>query len=286
MALPPPPLGSRRREGVSARSPATRGGGGNPPTCTAQTQAACSCGLSLHSEQAERQKAPLSRPWTGSEGDGRCEGRGGRPVETLQEAPPPGEISIPDAGKAFCALWKAGQTGAEERACKALPMLSVRSLYNWDRALARGGLNALVDQRGQAQAGRGILDKDTGMRDVVLSMLAVHPHAGSTHLAQGLAVRFSSCPHRLPSVRTIQRWTKQWREENKVLWAHLCDPDAAQGRYGAVKRHAKLHKNDTLNCTGGCYDKLRGHLWCAVGEARGWGLRRIITQIGIFRCRE
>ena len=68
---------------------------------------------------------------------------------------------------------------------------------------------------------------------MVLSMLAVHPHAGSTHLAQGLAVRFSSCPHRLPSVRTIQRWTKQWREENKVLWAHLCDPDAARGRYGA-----------------------------------------------------
>ena len=107
------------------------------------------------------------------------------------------------------------------------------SLYRWDKALARGGLNALVDQRGQAQAGRGTLDKDTKMRDVVLGMLAIYPHAGATHLTQGLAARFSSCPHRLPSVRTIQRWTKQWREENKVLWAHLCDPDAARGRYGA-----------------------------------------------------
>ena len=112
-------------------------------------------------------------------------------------------------------------------------MFSVRSLYNWDRALAKGGLNALVVQRGQAQAGRGILDTDTRMRDVVLGMLAAHPHAGSTHLAQGLAVRFSSCPHRLPSVRTIRRWTKQWKTQNKVLWAHLCDPDAARGRYGA-----------------------------------------------------
>ena len=28
-----------------------------------------------------------------------------------------------------------------------------------------------------------------------------------------------------------------------------------------VKRHAKLHENDTLNCTGGCYDKLRGRPW-------------------------
>ena len=143
------------------------------------------------------------------------------------------EISIGDARKAFCFLWKAGQAGAEERAHKALPMLSVRSLYNWDRALAKGGLNALVDQRGQAQAGRGTLDKDTQMREVVLGMLAEHPHAGSTHLAQGLAVRFTSCPHRLPSVRTIQHWTKQWKEKNKVLWAHLRDPDAAQGRYGA-----------------------------------------------------
>ena len=33
-----------------------------PPTCTAQTHAARSCGLSLHPEEAERQKAPLSRP--------------------------------------------------------------------------------------------------------------------------------------------------------------------------------------------------------------------------------
>ena len=143
----------------------------------------------------------------------------------------PREISIGDARKAFCTLWKAGQARAEERHHKALPMLGVRSLYRWDRALEKGGLNALADQRGQAQAGRGILDTDTEMRDVVLGMLAAHPHAGSTLIAQGLAVRFSSCPHRLPDVRTIQRWTRQWKEENNVLWAHLRDPDAARGRY-------------------------------------------------------
>ena len=62
MGLLPPPLGSRRREGVSAQSSPTRGAGKNPPTCTAQTHATRSCGLSLHSEEAERQKAPLSRP--------------------------------------------------------------------------------------------------------------------------------------------------------------------------------------------------------------------------------
>ena len=143
------------------------------------------------------------------------------------------EISIGDARKAFCTLWKAGHAGAEERARKALRAFAVSSLYNWDKALEKGGLNALVDQRGQAQAGRGILDTDTRMRDLVLGMPAAHPHAGSTHLAQGLAVRFSSCPHHLPSVRTIQHWTKKWREENKVLCAHLRDPDAARGRYGA-----------------------------------------------------
>ena len=145
----------------------------------------------------------------------------------------PKEISIGDARKAFCFLWKVGHAGAEEQACKALPMFSVRSLYNWDKALAKGGLNALVDQRGQAQAGRGILDTDTWMRHVVLGMLAAHSHAGATHLAQGLAVRFSSCPHRLPAIRTIRNRTKQRKTENKVLWAHPCNPDAAKGRYSA-----------------------------------------------------
>ena len=50
----------------------------------------------------------------------------------------PGEISIPDAGKAFCALWKAGHAGAEERAYKALPAFAVSSLYRWDKALETG----------------------------------------------------------------------------------------------------------------------------------------------------
>ena len=145
----------------------------------------------------------------------------------------PGEVSIGDARKAFCTLWKAGQAGAEEREHKALRAFAVSSLYRWDRALARDGLNALVNQRGQAQAGRGTLDKDTKMRDVVLGMLDDHPHASATHIAQGLAVRFSSCAHRLPSLRSLQRFVREWREKNKVLCAHLSDPDAAKGRYGA-----------------------------------------------------
>ena len=80
------PLGSWGREGVSARSPAGRGASENPPTCTAQTHATRSYVLSLHPKEAEREKAPLSRPRAGSEGDGRGEGRGGASVETLQEA--------------------------------------------------------------------------------------------------------------------------------------------------------------------------------------------------------
>ena len=124
----PPPLGSRRREGVFARSPAGRGAGENPPTCTAQTHATRSCGLSLHPEEAERQKAPLSRARAGSEGEGRGEGRGGRPVETIQDANLPREVSIPDAGKAFCTLWKAGQARAEERHHKALPAFAASPL--------------------------------------------------------------------------------------------------------------------------------------------------------------
>ena len=40
----------------------------------------------------------------------------------------PREISIGDARKAFCTLWKAGQAGAEERAHKALPSFGISSL--------------------------------------------------------------------------------------------------------------------------------------------------------------
>ena len=140
------------------------------------------------------------------------------------------EMSIPDALKVYCFLWKVGRAGAEERARKALPSFTAHSLCRWDKALKKGGLNALVDQRGQAHAGRGILDTDTQMRDLVIGMLATYPRANATLLAQGLRLRFSSCRPRLPSIRTIQNWTKKWKEENKVLWAHLRDPDAPKWR--------------------------------------------------------
>ena len=132
----------------------------------------------------------------------------------------PGAMSIGDALEAFCFLWKAGQAGAEDWAWKALPMLGVRSLYRWDKALEKGG---------QAQAGRSILDTYTEMREALLGILAAYPHANATHLVQGLAVRFPSCPHRLPGVRTIRRWTKKWKEENRLLWAHLSGSDAREG---------------------------------------------------------
>ena len=118
---------------------------------------------------------------------------------------------------------------SKKRVFWASPMLGVRSLYRWDKALEKGGLTALADQRGQAQAGRSILDTYTEMREALLGILAAYPHANATHLAQGLAVRFPSCPHRLPGVRTIRRWTKKWKEENQLLWAHLRGSDAARG---------------------------------------------------------
>ena len=50
----------------------------------------------------------------------------------------PREVSIGDARKAFCTLWKAGHAGAEERARKALRSFGISSLYNWDRDLGEG----------------------------------------------------------------------------------------------------------------------------------------------------
>ena len=65
--------------------------------------------------------------------------------------------------------------------------------------------------------------------------------------AQGFIANLNTCARRVkvlerrPIATDAPRDTavhadtgrKQWREENKVLWAHLRDPDAARGRYAA-----------------------------------------------------
>ena len=74
----------------------------------------------------------------------------------------PGEMSIGNARKAFCRLWKAGRAGAEDRAYKVLPSFAVSSLHKWDRALEKGGLRALADQRSQPHEGRCIPKRGHG----------------------------------------------------------------------------------------------------------------------------
>ena len=84
------------------------------------------------------------------------------------------EISIGDARKAFCALWKAGHAGAEERACKALPSFGISSLYRWDKSSGEGRSKRTG---GPARSGAG---------------RTWHPRHGYTDARRGS--RYAGCP--------------------------------------------------------------------------------------------
>ena len=90
-------------------------------------------------EKTEPQKAPLSRPWAGSEGEGRGEGRGGRPVETLQEARLQGDIH-PRRPQGFLRTLegrpgRSGGAGAQSLAIIRRPLPCTDGTGLWRRAV-------------------------------------------------------------------------------------------------------------------------------------------------------
>ena len=98
--------------------------------------------LELGQRARAEAKAEAVRLWR------RCACGGTTSCASARRYPPrtPARLSA-DSGRPIRVERKIGRG-------KALLSFGISSLYNWDRALTKGGLNALVVQRGQAQGGR------------------------------------------------------------------------------------------------------------------------------------
>ena len=103
--------------------------------------------------------------------------------------------------------------------------ISVPTLSRWQKALrASGNPNVLLRRQGKSRKRKSILDTNAQMRAVVEGMLLYR----SDHIEAELLERgFEN----VPSLRTIERWVKRWRQENPALYAALQNKHLYNSKY-------------------------------------------------------
>lgn len=136
----------------------------------------------------------------------------------------------------FATAYAKGEIPAEQWVRELIPTFCANSIENWRKHLETEGLSRLAGNYGKHRKGSGKIDSDPEINAFVLGMLHDHPHAGADKVIAGLRARFKD--RELPSYRTVQRWLKQWKEDNKQLFVAVTNPDAWRSGFKAAGGNA------------------------------------------------
>lgn len=132
----------------------------------------------------------------------------------------------------FARQWQRGDIPAPAWAREALPRFAPNSLCNWLAKIQTGGTAALAGNYGK-RAGTGALD-ERGVHDLVQGILFETPHIKATHLREQLKTaleRDGGKAARLPSLRRVQGWLREWKDSHRAYYQYLLNPDAYRSRY-------------------------------------------------------
>lgn len=133
---------------------------------------------------------------------------------------------------AFAEIYEAGTIAVRAETRLLYPAIARRALINWLRLRRRGGWSGLIPAKRGRRGSQSTIDNDTDIRDTILATLTDRPHSSPKFIREFVAARFSAEPARIPSIRTVQRYIKAWREtpEGERLLSQLKDPDKHRSR--------------------------------------------------------
>lgn len=113
--------------------------------------------------------------------------------------------------------------------------ISRSSITNWIKGMKDGGVRRLAKGH-EKRAPRNIIDNTPALQDVVLGMLYEFPHTSAANIERAFIARFGpegTAPDpsiKLPHVRRIQSWLKDWKGNNAQLLLARTNPDASRSK--------------------------------------------------------
>lgn len=136
------------------------------------------------------------------------------------------------AYEVFCHEYNRCAIEAPEWVRALLPSVCRKSVTNWEDAFDKKGLLGISGRQGQHRKGSGIIDSTPGMADVAIAHIIDFYEITAKDVLAALKVTHKG--QQLPNERSLQRWMKQYREDNPRTILKEQNPDVFRSRHQAA----------------------------------------------------
>lgn len=138
------------------------------------------------------------------------------------------------AAEAFAVRYNAGEIAIGDEIRTILPRLCRNSVLNWEKRVKAEGSTALAGRYGVHRRGKGHIDSQPRVRELVLGMFKEFPHTS----ARVIWERIQAAAHEgedivVPSLRRVQAWLRDWKLANPELVQYVTAPDQWRSRFMA-----------------------------------------------------
>jgi putative transposase len=139
-------------------------------------------------------------------------------------------LTVRRADPEFADAYNTHHAEVEDWIRKLVPKISASSIRGWRGKIKNGNIDHLAGLY-RGSEGRGKIDTQPAVRDLIIGLLVAKPHARATHVMQVLEARLGNTDAVLPSVNSLRRWITQWKKDNAQTFLAIANPDAWKNRY-------------------------------------------------------
>ncbi len=132
---------------------------------------------------------------------------------------------------AFARRYNAGEISVEPWVREALPEVCRSSLMRWDSRARKEGAASLAGNYGRHRKGKGVIDSQEMVENIILGMFARNPHASARVIHEQMqALAHKGAQIEIPSLRRVQAWLAEWKRQNESVAIFITAPDRWRGR--------------------------------------------------------
>ena len=128
--------------------------------------------------------------------------------------------------QSFIRLYTSGQLNVDQDVKETIPKVTRATLYRWIKELNESGAASLGGKYGGRKGG-SLIDSQKPLKEFILGMIAAHPTTSAANILKAVESEFrGNAEITLPSMRSLQKWLKAWKESNASLLRAVTNPDA------------------------------------------------------------
>ncbi|MXW63318.1 MAG: transposase [Bacteroidetes bacterium SB0662_bin_6] len=131
-----------------------------------------------------------------------------------------GYPTLTEARRRFVAAYRRREAGVWENTYVSIPDISIRSLYRWRKDM-------------QGEKAKGCAGRPSGLTPYIMDAVLTQLYAGGssatiTNIHAALSARYGD---EVPSLRSLQRSIRQWREKHKQAATYLDSPEKWRSKH-------------------------------------------------------